>query len=198
MEKRHLSKIGIIQLLACFLLLACVANGDKKNNTEVIKMTKLQNMRGIEIQKFRAVSSGLKTFDELFGKNGFSDWLDKNNHLIKDHAYEEMGFLWHEGDKNVLIRAIKDDVTEKDITPYEIIEFPGGIFLVATGDESNNDDLEETINCMREWIKKSNVFEYGGFPESGMCNMPNVGGAFDQALGIAQQQIFLPLKFRSK
>jgi len=28
--------------------------------------------------------------------------------------------------------------------------------------------------------------------------MPNPDGAFDKALGIAQQQIYLPLKFRSK
>jgi hypothetical protein len=162
------------------------------------KMSKLQNMRGVEIQKFRAVSSGLKTCEELFGDNGFSEWLDKNNHLIKDHTYEETGFLWHEGDKNVLIRAIKDNVTEEDIKPYELFEFLGGLFLVATGDENDNNDLNETIDCMRKWIENSNVFEYGGFPESGMCNMPNVGGAFDQALGIAQQQIFLPLKLRSK
>jgi hypothetical protein len=70
------------------------------------------------------------------------------------------------------------------------------MFLVATGDETNKDDLEETVSCMMEWIKNSNVFEYGDFPKSGMCNMPNANGAIDKALGIAQQQIFLPLKFR--
>lgn len=69
-------------------------------------------MRGIEIQKFRAVSSGLKTLEELFGKNGFAVWVDQHHH--------------------------------------------------------------------------------------GRCNMPNPDGAFDKALSIAQQQIYLPLKFRSK
>ena len=100
------------------------------------------------------------------------------------------------GDKNILIRPIKDTVTEADVAPYEITEFPGGIFLVATGDENDNDDLNETVNCMMEWINNSKVFEYGDFPKSGMCNMPNADGAFDKALGIAQQQIYLPLKFR--
>jgi len=48
-------------------------------------MTKLQNMRLIEIPKFRAVSSGLKTFDELFGENGFSKWIDIDNaHFIRE------------------------------------------------------------------------------------------------------------------
>lgn len=50
---------------------------------------------------------------------------------------------------------------------------------------------------MMTWIENNDVFEYGDFPKSGMCNMPNADGAFDKALGIAQQQIFLPLKFRS-
>ena len=155
-------------------------------------------MRGIEIPKFRALSSGLKTFDELFGAGGFCEWETKNNHLIQLQITDEPGFMWHEGDKNILIRPIKDNVTAEDVAPYEIIEFPGGIFLVAACDENDNSDLEETVNCMRTWIKNSGVFEYGDFPNSGMCNMPNVGGAFDTALGIAQQQIFLPLKLRTK
>ena len=161
-------------------------------------MSKLQNMRLIEIPTFRAVSSGLKTFDEIFGANGFCDWVDvENAHIIKKQIFDEAGFLWHEGDKNILIRAINDDVVEQDVLPYEIIEFSVGMFLVATADETDNDDLNETVNCMMNWIKNNNVFEYGDFPKSGMCNMPNADGIIDKALGIAQQQIFLPLKFRT-
>ncbi|MCL2774190.1 MAG: hypothetical protein FWD71_12685, partial [Oscillospiraceae bacterium] len=80
----------------------------------------------------------------------------------------------------------------------EIVEFEGGMFLVATGDENDNDDLNETVNCMMKWIEQSDVFEYGDFPKSGMCHMPNGGGAIDKVLDIAQQEIFLPLKFREK
>jgi hypothetical protein len=162
-------------------------------------------MRGIEINKFRAISSGLKTLNELFGKNGFNDWVNERRHILKDHPYEPVCFLWHE-DKNItwdnglntFVLAIKNEVTEADVAPYEIIEFPGGIFLVATGDENDNSDLEETISCMMDWINNSDVFEYGDFPKSGMCNMPNPDGVFDKTLGIAQQQIYVPLKFRNK
>ena len=45
-------------------------------------MSKLCNMRGIEIKKFRAVSSGLKTLDELFGTNGFDTVWVKQHILI--------------------------------------------------------------------------------------------------------------------
>jgi hypothetical protein len=168
-------------------------------------MSKLKNMRGIEIKKFRAVSSGLKTLNELFGEDGFHMWVSRNRHLLAEHMYEPTDLLWHNDEKiswdsglNTYIIAIRDGVTEADVAPYEIFEFPGGMFLVATGDEKDNADLEETIGCMMTWIKDSTIFEYGDFPKSGMCNMPNADGAFDAALGIAQQQIYLPLKLRSK
>ena len=168
------------------------------------KRSKLQNMRGIEIPKFRAVSSGLKTFDEVFGDDGFSSWLDANDHLILKHITDEPGFFWHEGDKCILIRAVKDNVIENYVAPYEIYEFPGGLYLVATGDENDTDDLNETIECMMEWINSHDIFEHGTLSEicamcnlPAMCNMPNVGGVFDSVLGIAQQQIFIPLKLRT-
>ena len=168
-------------------------------------MSKLQNMRAIEIPKFRAVSSGAKTFDELFAPDGFCAWREAHGHLIKDMVYACADFMWHEGAPdtygkglNVWVWAVRDEVTEADTAPYEIVEFPGGMFLVATGDENDNDDLNETVSCMFRWIEASDVFEYGDFPKSGMCNMPNGGGAIDKALGIAQQQVFLPLKFRGE
>lgn len=161
-------------------------------------MSKLQNMRVIEIPSFRAVSSGAKTFDEIFGEDGFGQWIGEHKRLIKDLIYASPDFMWHEGDKNIWIWAVNDDVTAMDTAPYEIIEFLGGMFLVATGDENDNNDLNETISCMMTWIDTNDVFEYGDFPKSGLCNMPNSGGAIDNALNIAQQQIFLPLKFRKK
>ena len=70
-------------------------------------------MRLIEIPSFRAVSSGLKSFDEIFGENGFCQFVDVDNSgIIKKQIFDEAGFLWHEGDKNILIRAVNDDVNE--------------------------------------------------------------------------------------
>lgn len=168
-------------------------------------MTKLRNMRVIRIPKFRAVSSGQQTFDEIFGEHGFDKWCAEHRELIKDLIYTPSDFLWHEGAPetyghglNVWIRAVNDGVTAEDVAPYALTEFPGGIFLVATADENDNDDLEETVSGMFDWIRESAVFEYGDFPKSGMCNMPAADTDIDQALGIAQQQIFLPLKFREK
>ena len=166
-------------------------------------VTKLQNMRAIEIPRFRAVSSGMQPIDAIFGdgESFHNTWFMSHRHLLKTHLYEPQDFVWHEDNdinKSVWALAVKDDVTEADTLPYEIIEFPGGMFLVATADEKDNKDLEETVNCMMRWIENSDVFAYGDFPQSGMSNMPNPDGAIDKALGIAQQQIYLPIKFRER
>lgn len=163
-------------------------------------MSKLQNMRIVEIPKFRAVSSGAKSLEGLFvGNESFAAWVEAHEKFFVESLFEPQDFLWHEEcniEKSVRILPIKSDVTDEDVDPYEIIEFPGGIFLVATGDEMDDADLNETVANMYKWIEESDVFEYGDFPKSGMCNMPNPDGAADKAMNIAQQQIFLPLKIR--
>ncbi|MGN1369295.1 MAG: GyrI-like domain-containing protein [Aristaeellaceae bacterium] len=165
-------------------------------------MSKLRNMRLVEIPRFRAVSSGEKTLDEIFdSENSFQAWVNVHEHLLREKLYEPLDFLWHEGgdiSRSVWVLAVKEQVTAQDVAPYSLLDFPGGMFLVATGDESDPIDLEETVSGMYDWIRRSDVFEYGDFPPSGMCNMPNPDGALDRALGIAQQQIFLPLKRRAK
>ena len=163
-------------------------------------MSKLKNMRVMEIPKFRAVSSGPQTLDDIFGAGGFDEWCGAHKKLLREALYEPLDFLWHENNdinRTVLAKALKDGVTAEDTAPWEIINFPGGIFLAATADETSMDDINETVSGMLEWIQSSGVFEYGDFPESGMCNMPG-NQKIDDALGIAQQQIFLPLKFIEK
>ena len=164
----------------------------------------LRNMRVIQIPRFRAVSSGEKTLEEIFSEGGFDRWCAEHPQLIRQGLYEPNSFLWHTGERetwgmglNVLIYPVREGVTEEDVAPYEIMEFPGGIYLVATADENDADDINETVSDMMKWISESTVFEYGDFPQSGMCNMPDGNGAVDQALGVSQQQIFLPLKRRS-
>jgi hypothetical protein len=165
-------------------------------------MSILKNMRAIEIPKFRAVSSGVRPVNEIFFAEGsFQSWLEEHPHLLRTHIYEGSAFLWHgdggfNTDKSTFIRAINEDVSETDVAPYEIVEFPGGMFLVATANELDNDDIEETLDCMFNWIDTSDVFERGDLP--GMCNMVNPDGAIDKALGIAQLEIFLSMKFRKK
>lgn len=164
-------------------------------------MSRLRNMRVVQIPAFRAVSSGPRTLDDIFGEGGFDRWVSAHPKLIRTPLYEPLNFLWHEDndiDRSVLIHAVRDGVTETDAAPYEIIEFRGGMYLVATANELDEDDINETVSDMLNWIRASDVFEAGDYPLSGMCNMPAGGSEMDRRMGIAQQQIFLPLKYREE
>ncbi len=83
--------------------------------------------------------------------------------------------MWQEDGKNIWIWAIEDWVTKSDTSPYEIIEFVGGTFVVATGDENDGEDLNETVNCMMKWINNSEIFDFGDYPQKGMCHMTGYG-----------------------
>ena len=164
-------------------------------------MTRLRNMRIVNIRPFMAVVSGERTLDDIFGENGFDSWCSGHRDILLVHPYEPCDLLWHVGDPstygrglNVLARMVRDGVTAADVLPYELMEFPGGTYLVATADETDTADINETVSEMQRWISESGVFEYGGFPESGMCNMPAPDSDTDRVLNIAQQQIFLPIK----
>ena len=104
--------------------------------------------------------------------------------------YEPCDFLWHTGapstygrGMNVLIKAVKPGVTASDVAPYELTEFTGGIFLVATADETDPEDIEQTVVGMYKWINGSEVFEYGDFPQKRNVQYARAGQRNRQSAG---------------
>ena len=73
-------------------------------------MSKLQNMRLVEIHRFRAVSSGIRPLEEIFFvENSFSQWVDAHSQLMKKHIFEPqdsfgLGMMLALG--NVVVRDI--------------------------------------------------------------------------------------------
>lgn len=164
-------------------------------------MGKLGGIRITKIPKFKAISSGLLTGDELFGKGGFCDWLDeeKSKKMVKNTApYESPDFMWHEDGKSVWIWAAQDWVTETDVAPYELIEFEGGIYIVGVADENDKADRHAVNNEIRKWVEDSGVFEFDIRPgHRGMGH--RIGcDAIEETIGMAQQEIFWPIKLRTE
>jgi len=158
---------------------------------------KLRGVRVIEMPPFKAVSSGLCGHEAMFGENGFDRWMRAHSRLVKDLLYAHPDFMWPEDEAHsVWIWAVKDWVTQEDVAPYELIEYEGGMFVVATADEDDPKDLGETVKAMVKWIEKSGVFALDERPgHRGMGHMTGCG-AIQEALGFPQQEIFLPVKFK--
>jgi hypothetical protein len=160
-------------------------------------MGKLNGLRIIEIPNFRAVSSGSQPFDKIFGDNGFDNWMKTKRHLVRDTFYANPDFMWHEQDGYATwIWAVKDNVIAADCEPFDLIEFKGGIYAVATADEKDNADISDVYSSLTKWIEKSGVFELDVPPRYGMGHMVGIG--LTKALGLEQQELFIPIKHKVK
>lgn len=160
-------------------------------------MSKLDGVRIFEIPKFKAISSGFDTHDNVFGK--FQSCLKrfKSDNMIKNvPPYDAPDLAMFEGDQVNWFWAVEDWVTQADIAPYELTEFEGGIYVVGVADEHEPSDCGEVYNHILKWIENNGKFELDDRPgHRVMCHRIGCGN-IEKALGMAQQEIFVPVKIR--
>jgi len=175
-------------------------NGNPANVNRLLEVTenlkKPPEVRIIELPKFRAVTSGYRTFDEIFAENGFASWWGKNRPFIRDLLYASPDFMWGENGKTVWIWAIYDWVNETDTAPYNIIEFEGGLYAAAISIDGDDDINGRVYEGIKKWIGTSG-FELDERPgHQTLCHMPNPTEEIKKGLGYEQLDIFVPIKLR--
>lgn len=88
------------------------------------KMKRNPEISIIQINPFRAFTSGLDSIDHVMG--AFQQWQEEHNHLVRDMMYGAPDFLWFEEDGRAeWIWAVRNGVTEEDTAPYKLITFEG-------------------------------------------------------------------------
>lgn len=161
------------------------------------KMKRAPEVRIIQINQFKAFSSGLDTIDNVLGT--FQQWQEEHNHLVKKLIYGAPDFLWFEEDmRAVWIWAVEDWVTEADIEPYEIIEFNGGLYAAAMSVDGDDDINGRVYEGIKKWLENSG-FELDEQPgHRTLCHMVNPTNEIKAALGYHQLDIYVPIKVRRK
>jgi DNA-binding transcriptional MerR regulator/DNA gyrase inhibitor GyrI len=174
-------------------------NGNPSTVNRLIEVTekldnKIPDIMIVKIPKFRAVTSGLVTFDELFGN--FEAWQEAHNHLYQPVIFNCPDFLYGKEDKAEWIWAIKDEVTESDTYPYNIIEYPGGLYAVAVTVDSDGESNAKVMKKIEKWLNNTNFI---------MDNDRNVMGhmiypldEIKEGLGYNQMNLYVPIKLRAK
>lgn len=159
------------------------------------KLKKAPEVRIIQLNPFKAFSSGLDTVDNVMGT--FQQWQEEHNHLVKRMMYGAPDFLWFEEDmKAVWIWAVEDWVTEKDTAPYELIEFEGGLYAAAMSVDGDDDIGGRVYVGIKKWLETSG-FELDERPgHRTMCHMLNPTDEIKNALGYHQLDIYVPIKVR--
>ncbi len=175
--------------------------GNPSNSNRLIEVTeklkKAPEVRVIQINPFRAFSSGLDTIDNVMGT--FQQWQEEHNHLVRKLMYGAPDFLWFEEDmRAVWIWAVEDLVTEADVKPYELVEFKGGLYAAAMSVDGDDDINGRVYEGIKKWLETSG-FELDEGPErQTLCHMVNPTKEIKAALGYNQLDIYVPIKIRNK
>lgn len=176
-------------------------NGNPSNKKRLFevaeKMKRAPEVRIIQINPFKAFSSGLDTIDNVMG--AFQQWQEEHNHLVKKLIYGAPDFLWFEEDmRAVWIWAVEDWVTEADVKPYELIEFEGGLYAAAMSVDGDDDISGRVYEGIIKWLESSG-FEPDERPgHRTLCHMVNPTNEIKEALGYHQLEIYVPIKVRKR
>ena len=161
------------------------------------KLKKAPEVRIIQINPFKAFSSGADTIENVMG--AFQQWQEEHNHLVKKMIYGAPDFLWFEEDmKAVWIWAVEDWVTPKDTDPYELIEFEGGLYAAAMSVDGDDEIGNRVHSGILKWLEDSG-FELDERPgHRTMGHMLNPTDEIKKALGYDQMDIYVPIKIRGE
>ncbi|WP_429146439.1 MerR family transcriptional regulator [Anaerotaenia torta] len=173
-------------------------NGNPSTVKRLLEVTekldnKIPDIMIVRIHRFRAVTSGLMTFDELFG-GGFGPWQEAHNHLFKPVIFDSPDFLYGKDGKAEWIWAIKDEVTETDTHPYKIIEYTGGLYAVAVSVDGDGESHDRVRSKMEKWLEGTN-FIIDSDREL-MGHMIYVDDEIKEGLGYHQMNLYAPIKLR--
>lgn len=159
------------------------------------KLKKAPEVRIVQINPFRAVTSGLDTIENVMGP--FQEWQEAHNHLIRKMMYGAPDFLFFEPDMRAeWIWAVEDWVTEADCAPYKLIEFEGGLYAAAMSVDGDDDISGRVIQGIMKWLETSGFEPDERYRHRILCHMVNPTDEIKNALGYHQQDIYVPIKVR--
>ena len=163
-----------------------------------IKFETIPTVTVVRIPKFKAITSGFHAIEDDGFFGAIWDWELENESILpplENFTFGSDFYILKNGKYN-LISAINDDVTEAQTTPFEIIDFKGGLFASAICVYRDNDSLEKVEDKIMKWIDSSNfIFD----------NERNVMGQLVyedeeiyKGLGYRQFLKYVPIKLRTE
>ena len=175
-------------------------NGNPSMVNRLLEVTekldnKIPDIMIVRIPKFRAVTSGLISFEELFGGE-FEPWQEAHNHLFEPVIFDAADFLCEKDGKVEWIWALRDDVTKADVSPYEIIEYPGGLYAVAVSVDGDGESNNQVRNKTEKWLERTNfvIDKERGL----MGHMIYVDDEIKEGLGYHQMNLYTPIKLKGE
>ena len=163
---------------------------------------KIPDVIVVNIQEFKAITSGEQPWEKMFENSGFMHQLWMRKNLYKSVIFDCFDFLIPKGDNAEWICAIRDDVIEEDVYPLKTTLFPGGLYAMAVSIDEDDESMNKVQEKIHRWLDNTNfVFDESRFV---MLNMPYVyeDGAdtrnkdIERGLGYKQQLRYIPIRLK--
>ncbi|MDD4772704.1 MAG: MerR family transcriptional regulator [Eubacteriales bacterium] len=153
---------------------------------------KVPDIMVVRIPDFRAATSGLASWDMVFG--AFHQWQEAHTHLFKDIIFNCPDFLTGKDNQVEWYWAIRDDVTEADIQPYEITEFQGGLYAAAVSMDGDGESHNRVRSKTEKWLEGTNFIIDNDRRFAG--HMIYYDDEIKQGLGYNQMTLYAPIKLK--
>ncbi len=181
--------------------------GKPSNINRLIEITekldkKIPDIMVVRIPGFKAVTTGEQPWGEMFKEGGYMYQLWQHCHLYKSVIFDCFDFLLSINDNAEWICSVKDDVTDADLSPLNLIDFPGGLYAMAVSIDEDDESLQKVEEKVRRWIEGTN-FEFDK-ARNVMFNMPYLYEdgrdiaymEIEKGLGYKQMQRYFPIKLK--
>ena len=155
--------------------------------------TKVPDVIIARIPAFRAVTMGHVSWDEIFDAE-YEAWREAHMHFFTPILFDGYDFMYGKDDMVAWIWRIKDTVTEKDVAPYQITQFQGGLYAVAVSVDGDGESHDKVRSKMAKWLEGTNfIIDTGRYL---MGHMIYVDDEIKQGLGYEQMALYAPVKLK--
>ncbi len=155
--------------------------------------SKIPDIMIVRIPKFRAVTSKLMIFEELFSGD-FEAWQEAHSHFFRPVIFDAPDFLCEKDGKVEWIWALLDEVTADDIKPYEAVEYPGGLYAVSVSRDGDGESHEKVRDKVAKWLANTNFVPDN--TRALMGHMIYVDEEIKEGLGYHQMNLYTPIKLK--
>ena len=153
---------------------------------------KVPDIMIVRIPKFRAVTSGAMSYEDIFGK--FQLWQEAHNDFYLPIIFDAPDFLYENNGNLEWIWRIKDEITEADTAPYEIIEHKGGLYASAVSIDGDDESGNKVLKKIEKWIEKTNFVIDDS--RTTLVHMIYTDEEIRKGLGYYQLNFYAPIKLK--
>jgi len=175
-------------------------NGNPANVNRMLEIVekldkKVPDVMIVRIPKFLALTSQYQSFGELFNEDCLMFWIGKHKNLAKNIIFDCSDFLCRRNDgKFRWLYGVHECVNEIDTTPYEVVEFEGGLYASAVCIDGDDDSIMRVESKILKWLEGTNFIL--DRERDIMGNMTYNDDEIKKGLGYEQLQRYVPIKLK--